>query len=786
MTDNSNNLNDISEEGNVPPRAAAVSHRTTRNTSALTMNPCPKGSVIATPLYNAKERTEMIEELKDYVVEFNLNPAGAPPATITTTLKGDKRGDRKKEIETVQKEYRPKWEEFSRFAWLVGDARSAVICCDAVRPAKAMPADPETLSLFMQYKVNEPNEPVLFSDGQNVSWKRGSNSGKTVLGVAHWSHPVNLRKFRVAVKMVHRLFNNCRNEYQGSCEDCIAASEQNADGSVNKIDFASPNLSCQYRACIRCGIPRILPRGDPTTSNVFESCFNSQEKHCENEHVIKGCLALSVKQTRTIRTHLLSDGINKLRNLQLWTLLLVGIRCFLRCDEVASIDISDFALRAIALNKEKRRVEHLALWVRGKSDKEYVLLSLWRGDENPEFCPVRAVLIYLAAANLSGGCLFPRYDDLEEHHVAENPKAISFKKHVTYGYFRLELKKVIDTCFGGDKHAFPVHECKVGTHTMRKTAYLFAVFSVLSKYDMQGRSVMRDGAYRIQPLEMDDIEKAARHGNHQSSAIYFAANSNKYERFGPSNDAQWPHHRVSPWKSVFYCASKSKDSYEANEDLTTRTDWPITKIAHWFLREELGVTTSGWDPIRAIELSCRLREKEDTAMERFSALLMSHLPAALYRQAKALFHECCQEVEKQHDEERKRKREADGGQDCNNEGKRQATARSPPATPKKDYEAEMMSLQVFKRENKGQKKAVFDKIKELSSLPRENTTKKARTWLTKLAQTTRCAEFCVANCHGGNWQSWEDAMRGEVPIGGYQKWKCNGCLERMNEIKNSE
>ena len=312
MTDNNTNSNDNMDEGNVPPRAAAVSHRTTRNTSALTTNPRPKGSVIATPLNNAMERTAMLNELRSYVVKFNLNPSGAPPATITTTLKGDKRGDREKEIETVQKEYRPKWEEFSRFAWLVGDARSAVICCDAVRPAKAMPADPETLSLFMQYKVNEPNEPVLFSDGQPVIWRRGSNSGKRVLGVAHWSHPVNLRKFRVAIKMVHRLFTNCRNEYQGSCEDCIAASEQNADGSINKIDFASPNLTRQYRACIRCGIPRILPRGDPTTSNVFESCFNSRETHCENEHVIKGCLALSVKQTRTIRTHLLSDGINKL------------------------------------------------------------------------------------------------------------------------------------------------------------------------------------------------------------------------------------------------------------------------------------------------------------------------------------------------------------------------------------------------------------------------------------------------------------------------------------------
>ena len=780
-TNNTDDGNPVTEV-NGPPRASAVTHRTRGNTSGYVLrNPNPRGNIIATKL-DKKETAQMLDDLRDYVTKFNMNPAGLPPIKVTTTLHGDKRGDREKELETVRVEYRPKWEEFSRFAWRMGDFRSACICCDAVRPAKALPASPETLSLFMQYKVNEANEPVLKSNGQHATYKKGKDAGKTVKGVAKWSHPIGLLKFRVAIRMVHRLFGNCRNDYRDACEDCIAASEQNPDGSTTKINFASPEMSRQYRACIRCGVPHILPKGDPSMSSVFESTFNSRYTHCENEHVVKGCLALSVKQTRTIRSYFLSDSINKLRNLQMWTIMLLAIRCFLRADEVASIDISDFAIRAIALDKNRKRVEHMALWVRGKADKDYVLLSLWRDDENPEFCPIRAVLIYLAAANLSGGCLFPVYKDLEKHHV-DNTQAKSFKEHVSYNYIRIEMKKAIDSCFGGDKHAFAAHECKVGTHTMRKTAYLFAVFSVLSKYDLQGRSVIRDGAYRIQPLEMDDIEKAARHGNHQSSSIYFAANSNKYERFGPSNDAQWPHHRVSPWKSVFYCSSKSKESYEANEDLTTRTDWPIIKIAHWFVREELEITTSGWDPIRAIELSCRYRgDRSTTAIEEFKALLMSHLPTALYNQAKDLFQQCCKEVEKQHDEERqKRNRDSAPSDDNSNKKKK---SESTPCPPKKDYEEEMKALQIFKRENKGEKKLVFEKILQFSLLPRDNTTKKARTWLTKLAQTARCVQFCVANCHKGEWQSWEASMKGEVPIGGYQKWKCVGCNAKMDEIKN--
>ena len=656
-----------------------------------------------------------------------------------------------------------------------------------MRPTKALPADPATMCAFIQFKVNDATDPVLLPNGQPLFYKHGERKGQRVVGVAQWSHPISLRKFRVAMRMCHRLYDNCRNEYQNACDDCITVSEHQADGSRHPIDFATFDPTRTYRACIRCGVPRILPQGDPTTSNEFQTTFNSRETHCENEHVIKGCLALSMKQTRTIRTFLLTDGADKFRSLQLWTIMLIAIRCFLRCDEVANIHLNDFATRAFAVNKQHKRVEHLAIWIRGKGDKSYSLLSLWRDDETPEFCPVRALLIYLAAANLNDGFLFPNYHDLEKHHLSAAAAPTSFDHPVSYGYIRKELKKAIAACFSGDPHAFPENECKVGTHTMRKTAYLFAVFAVLSKYDTQGRAVTRaDSTLRIQPLELDDIEKAARHGTHQNSSIYFAANSNKYERLGPSKAAQWPHHKVSPWRSIYYGSSKTKTSYESNEDLTTRTDMPVWQISHWFVREELEIGVVGWDPLRAMTISCSLIEKSSSAMEQFSQLLMAHLPTALYRQAKALFQQCCREVERQHDAQRLE----DGNEKGESAKKRKRTADSNPKPtvpppPKREYSAQMENLQQYKRENKGNKKMVYEKIKEFAQLPREHTTKKARTWLTKLSQTARCVEYCVTNCHNGNWSSWEQSMKGEVPIGGYQKWKCAGCIANMSTIKTA-
>ena len=52
-------------------------------------------------------------------------------------------------------------------------------------------------------------------------------------------------------------------------------------------------------------------------------------------------------------------------------------------------------------------VERLCVKVKGKSDKEWVTLLIWSDNENPEFCLVRHLLVYLKLTGITGGFLFP-------------------------------------------------------------------------------------------------------------------------------------------------------------------------------------------------------------------------------------------------------------------------------------------------------------------------------------------------------------------------------------------
>ena len=47
-------------------------------------------------------------------------------------------------------------------------------------------------------------------------------------------------------------------------------------------------------------------------------------------------------------------------------------------------------------------VERLCVKVKGKSDKEWVTLLIWSDNENPEFCLVRHLLVYLKSTGITG------------------------------------------------------------------------------------------------------------------------------------------------------------------------------------------------------------------------------------------------------------------------------------------------------------------------------------------------------------------------------------------------
>ncbi|RHY80020.1 hypothetical protein DYB26_010800 [Aphanomyces astaci] len=111
-----------------------------------------------------------------------------------------------------------------------------------------------------------------------------------------------------------------------------------------------------------------------------------------------------------IRRYLLAA--NDLLGWKLWTMMIFHIRLFLRSDEGVDFMCSQF-LHPLTSVDEFGTVTTLAVQIRGKTDKKkWIVLSLYRDDQCPELCPVRAVLAWIHLSRHPGtGYLFPHDKD---------------------------------------------------------------------------------------------------------------------------------------------------------------------------------------------------------------------------------------------------------------------------------------------------------------------------------------------------------------------------------------
>ena len=172
-------------------------------------------------------------------------------------------------------------------------------------------------------------------------------------------------------------------------------------------------------------------------------------------------------------------------------MILLGIRKFLRSDELITLTMEDFInshhpkgkLHPVPANGigalTKCQVLHpdsvrsVASEVQGKRDDQPVRLVLHIDEEYPEFCPVRHLLWYLKVFNIKSGCLFPPADVLISGY--QSGSVMSATTHITYDSFRSTMKYLVGTICQRDTSQF-----LVGTHTLRKTAYLFAVWGFMN------------------------------------------------------------------------------------------------------------------------------------------------------------------------------------------------------------------------------------------------------------------------------------------------------------------
>jgi integrase len=103
-----------------------------------------------------------------------------------------------------------------------------------------------------------------------------------------------------------------------------------------------------------------------------------------------------------------------------------------------------------------------AVRIQGKSDEEEVILCIWRDDDVPELCLVRALLAWVSLSGYQGGYLFP------------NPKDKSLAMDAKT--FLRQCSKVCKTVTG--------RSGPFGTHVCRKTGWCLATWGGASDVDM--------------------------------------------------------------------------------------------------------------------------------------------------------------------------------------------------------------------------------------------------------------------------------------------------------------
>ena len=150
------------------------------------------------------------------------------------------------------------------------------------------------------------------------------------------------------------------------------------------------------------GTPRIRPRGDPATSDAYVRAVGKYRR-TTLAWKVKGNVQLLPGEIRDVRDYL--TNTNKLEDLQMYVMVLLGVKLFLRVSELLVLKIVDFEPQYQMV--KSNRVDGITVVVKGKSDPVPVRLVLFADNDCTEFCPVRHLLVYLALTGITEGFLFP-------------------------------------------------------------------------------------------------------------------------------------------------------------------------------------------------------------------------------------------------------------------------------------------------------------------------------------------------------------------------------------------
>jgi hypothetical protein len=412
-----------------------------------------------------------------------------------------------KDAKNLAKEYGRLWESMNKFFCFIGDYRSAILVNRTVCSTTPPPLDPVSVCAYISYMCNVPGSTVLHPKlGTPILDRRGT----VVLARGTWKSPNSVYKVASAIKAVHNLYRHLRVEipYSAKCDKCFQLN----------LDNKSSIVEGQYLACISC--QNAFGHGCTETSGcvmsdpLVSTHFKGARSKLGETHKVKGNVQLTPGEIRQCRGKLLTANATRevwLENLKFYTMMLLGIALFLRSDELLNIRMSQF-LSDLTMVRDIYGVRALVLTIKGKSDPFPLPFILWANDEYPELCPVRHLLVYIALSGVQEGFLFGHPYVYKTHNTEAYP----------YEEFLFNLKSL---CVDFLKR--PDHGNIYGTHVLRKTGYLFAIFGFLKRFEPE-HDATTNKSY-LPKITLASIMKCARHAAICNAATYMRDSLTLYE-----------------------------------------------------------------------------------------------------------------------------------------------------------------------------------------------------------------------------------------------------------------
>jgi hypothetical protein len=322
----------------------------------------------------------------------------APKVVITgRNRKENVRGTDSATQSTINR-YTRCWGGLSNYCIDIGDYESAIILDRDECPGNPPPINKDTIISYVQLRTEREGTPLKH-------WKTNEpilKDGEPLLALGDWgASTVNV--FRSAVHKLNSKYPTTKStEYVSMCPKC----------HKKKPAVVVPGTSEHGYGCDdHPNQPQLKTKGDVTKDADFKAKVNEAVKLLSED--ARNSMYFLPCELREMRNWLLSQ--NTVEHTMLWVVMIVGIKLFLRIEEVLELKYEQILTEFCIVDKDEMEVSALCADICGKTDKEkHYKMAIWDDEECPEFSALRALLLWVSITGIEGGYLFPTKELLQK------------------------------------------------------------------------------------------------------------------------------------------------------------------------------------------------------------------------------------------------------------------------------------------------------------------------------------------------------------------------------------